>query len=302
VDFHRSELNDSVAALIRSTDVYERAIGSNFRIEENVADARRHHVECFEPALNDIRALANAYFEGSIQGVSRRHLPSTFDVSLNGDALLSLTIDPNQKIVRLERIDDAMHAATLDFLRLKKALAPPDADELSTLTDIFATYRGARPAFAAFKSEVEPDLAAPDWLTRLIDRMGLLHHYPHEDGNSYSFALMEYTAAEVIAQAAPQGITHSFALATVLECRNNPAFFPVPKAAANGFTVDLRARSPALSLVREILHARIDYSWKHVKRLEQWTGAPVPDIEAARERHRTVLRRETGRPDFGEVS
>lgn len=83
-------------------------------------------------------------------------------------------------------------------------------------------YRGARPAFAAFRSEVEDDLKHEDWAERLCVRFGLLHHFGREPKR---FALMEYSAKDVIQQAAsrPKPIDRAFALATVLECQNSPA-------------------------------------------------------------------------------
>lgn len=75
----------------------------------------------------------------------------------------------------------------------------------------------------------------------------------------------------------------------------------VPRAARHGFAVDLRERNPRRPSVQEILHIRFDYSWMHLKRLAEWSGADLPDIEAARDRHLYALRAETGRTDFGEV-
>ncbi|WP_131721693.1 hypothetical protein [Pseudaestuariivita atlantica] len=211
-----------------------------------------------------------------------------------------------QKIIRLERIDRHLEPARapiggLDFDSLLEALRTGDQHRLSALTDQFLNYSGERPSFAAFKSEVADDLKQSDWLQRIIDRLGLYHHYPFVPGKPYRFALMEYTADEVIKQARAKGVDRCFSLATVVECQDNPAFFPVPRSTSHGFTVDLRERNPKKPSVREILHIRFDYSWRHVKRLVEWSGADVPGIEAARDRHLDTLRTETGRKDFGEV-
>lgn len=300
--FTRPELSASVTSLAGAADVDERCIGHNYLIEENVGDRRRQDVETYEPASIDIRKVVKSYFQDSIQGLSRGHLSSTFDQDANGIALLKDNIEPNQKIVRLERIDRHIEPDRgLTFSSLEEALKNKDQHRLSALTDRYLDYSGERPAFAAFKSELEPDLKEPDWLQRIIDRLGLYHHYPFVPGTSYRFALMEYTADEVIKQALSNGVSHCFALATVLECQNNPAFFPVPRNSRRGFTVDLRERSPQPPGVHEILHIRFDYSWKHVKRLEEWRGADFPDVELARGRHRQVLSVETDRADFGEV-
>lgn len=300
--FNRADLANSAAALVASGDTHERCIGFNYRVEENVSDARRDDVESFDPSIGDVRELVDAYFRDTVQGIARGHRPSTFDEKLNGGVILPDTIEPNQKVVRLERIDRVMAGEDLDFGRLRDALRSRDSITLTRLADLFAIYPGERPAFAAFRSEVDEDLRQPDWLQRIIDRLGLLHHYPFDPQQSYSFALMEYTAKDVMDQAAAKAIDRCFAVATVLECQQNPAFFPVPRGAAYGFTVDLRERVPLRPSAREILHMRFDYSWSHIRRLEQWTGSDKPDLAAARARHLTVLREVTRRRDFGEIA
>ena len=128
----------------------------------------------------------------------------------------------------------------------------------------------------------------------MIDRLGLHHHHAIKAGETCSFALMEYLARDVFDVAAQQGVAQPFALATVLECRNNPAFFPAPKGAATGFSVGLAAGK-----AREVLHMRIDYRNTHVLKLGQWQGRKtVPDLAAARRRHVDALRAATGRADF----
>ena len=125
-------------------------------------------------SVSNVREAAEAYFRGSIQGNRRGHLPSTFDPALNLEAMLPETIERNQKIVRLERIDGIMTSApALDFARLESALRPRrDPVVLSAFTDLFQTFPGERPAFVAFKSELADDLKQPDWLDRMIERSG----------------------------------------------------------------------------------------------------------------------------------
>lgn len=103
--FNRTGLASSVTTLARSADVHERSIGFNYLIEENVGDLRRDHVEAYEIGTDEVREVVKAYFDGTIQGVSRAHRSTTFDISVNAGALLPATVDPNQKIIRLERID-----------------------------------------------------------------------------------------------------------------------------------------------------------------------------------------------------
>lgn len=299
----RTELTASVLSLIASSDVHNRCIGHNYYVEENVGDVRRDAFEAIDSTSADIRQIAKTYFDATIQGVSRGHLSSTFDTALNRAALLPATIDPNQKIVRLERIDRLLSRdpdLTLD--RLRDARIHGDVTHLQAFVDLFLQYPGERPSFAAFKSEVEYDLKQADWLQRIIDRVGLYHHYPYDPDDpaaTYSFALMEYSVKDVLEQGSDKGLIQPFAIAAVLECQDNSAFFPVPRGSSHGFTVDLRERNPAQPTVREILHIRFDYRAQHIARLEQWTGNSLPDIQACRDRHLGTLRTDTGRPDFG---
>lgn len=301
--FLRPALQESALTLATSAEVHERCLGFNYLVEENVSDVRRDEVELFDSGSDDVREVVQSYFDGSVQGVSRGHPSSTFDEKVNATALLPATVEPVQKIIRLERIDGLMSKdPDLTFDRLSEALARRDGAVLQSFVDLFLTYPGERPSFTSFKAEVDQDLRQADWLQRLIDRMGLYHHYLFDSSDTYSFALMEYTAKDVFDQAAAKVVNKPFAIGTVLECQNNPAFFPVPRGSSHGFTVDLCERNPRPPSVREILHMRFDYSWWHLSRLEQWSGKDLPDIESSRARHLAVLRDETGRPDFGDIT
>jgi hypothetical protein len=299
--FARDDLLASLAALQASADPEYSAIGENFSIEENVGDSRRDHFESYTVADSELRNAANSYFRGSVQGNIRGHTSSTFEPALNEMALLPSTIEPNQKIVRLERIDRLIsNDPDLAFDRLIEAHRDRDDDTLTAFTNLFLVFPGERPAFAAFKAEVDEDLKKPDWVRRLILRMGLYHHFPIADGEIYKFALMEYAGTDVFSQAEPKTIERPFALATVLECQNNPAFFPVPRGSPNRFTVDFLDETPAAPTVREVLHIRLDYGKQHVLKFGQLSGpADRPDLVAARERHLAALRSATGRDDFG---
>ncbi|NVO13556.1 MAG: hypothetical protein HXX10_05910 [Rhodoplanes sp.] len=301
MEFTKAVLQASAEALSASADPYEQAVGENYAFEENVGDARRDHFEGLWDGTAGVTEAANTYFFASIQGNTRGHRPSTFEPDLNAPALLPATLEPNQKIVRLERIDQLLRRdPALGYDRLADAKRDGDTETLTEFTNLFATFDGERPAFAAFKIEVENDLKEPDWLRRLVLRLGLVHHVP-ADGETFRFALMEYTAKDVFEQAKPKRIERPFALATVLESRDNPAFVPVPRGSSNGFTLDLAAPDPYAVAVREVLHTRLDYSNRHVLRFGALSGPiPVPDILDVREQHLAALRSTTGRTNFGE--
>jgi hypothetical protein len=300
MEFRHAALAASVRSLATSPDVDESAIGENFLTEENVGGQRRDRFEALNASQTNIKVAAKRYFDLHVQGSGLGHLPSTFDVAVNGHLMCPATIEPNQKIVRLERIDAILMKAGLEFSRLKDDLSRRDANALHEFVGQFQFYPGERPSFVALKSEVEEDLDEADWLSRLIDRMGLYHHFGGAPGVTLSFALMEYKVEDVLERTRLPAIDRPFAVATVLECQNNPAFFPVPTGGDHGFTVDLVERDPPRPSPREILHCRFDYDVGHVNRLEQWTRTARPDLSAARGRHRDMLRRETGRVDFGD--
>ena len=84
----------------------------------------------------------------------------------------------------------------------------------------------------------------------------------------------------------------------MVESRCSPAFFPAPKGAVFGFTVDLGAAGGG---AQEFLHARFDYSPKHVLKLAKWQGpTDVPDVVQCRQRHVNALRLRSGRANYGE--
>ena len=194
-----------------------------------------------------------------------------------------------------------MNISELEFEELVTALARGDRKRLSEFVSIFHFFSGERPAFAVFKLDIENDLGEPDWLQRFVTRAGLFHHYPYNPEDPAIFALMEYTAGDVVQQALAKGLESCFAVPTVLESMNNPAFCPTPRSSGSGYAVDLHERDCSVSRVREILHARFDYSWEHVKRLVKWSGAVAPDVEMAVERQLDFLRRISGREDFGAI-
>lgn len=116
----------------------------------------------------------------------------------------------------------------------------------------------------------------------------------------HSFGLFEYTAGEVIEQARRKGIRYCFAKPTVLEAWDNPAFCPAPHSAAQGRIVNLRGNSLA-RLAQEVLHSRFEHSARHMICSGVWQSTLKPDVEVARKRHMVLLRKETGRPEYGKV-
>ncbi|WP_349369168.1 hypothetical protein [Salinarimonas sp.] len=299
MDFTKAPFQEHARRLEADAEPPTRAVGENYRIEENVSAERLAHFEAETGYTDDLKEAARDYFDLHIQGEARGARPTTFDPDLNAGALLGDDVEPRQKIVRLERIDELLSKSGWTYAQLQDAHTSRDAATLSAFVALFETFPGERPAFAAFKSEVEADVGRDDWLERLCERFGLYHHFGTEPRQ---FALMEYTAGEVLAHAGDGGIDRPFALASVLESRENPAFHPVPRATANGFAVDLGTDAPSRPLVREILHVRMPYKAAHVKRIAESRVNGKPDILAARAVHLDRVRAGTRRADFGHAA
>jgi hypothetical protein len=237
-----------------------------------------------------------------VQGTRRMHVPVTFTAT-NQDALYLSEIEPNQKIVRVECLDDILAGIKLIYSEIAPFIEPPDRDDnlVAHLVEQFELYPGARPAFVAFKSEVKTDLAAPNWLVRLRNRMGLGHYAP-APGQRQAFGLMEYPVSDVIAEWQPleaRGAVRPFANPTVLDGKGvSPYFFPSPRNLASSFAVDLDA--PGRTPIREMLHVRLTYRPHHLIRVGELVG-PLPPVKlsAARDAHLAMLRNDSGRHDFG---
>lgn len=296
-------LRNDLASLRASRSAVDRALGDNFLFEERVSDARRDDFEATDPALASLGMIQAAHFRIRVQGARRAHVLATFQ-SINDLALHMPDIEPNQKLVRLECIDDILNRTGQNFVDLENALlsSPRDNTLIAQVADQWKSFPGARPAFVAFKSELAGDLAENDWLTRLRNRLGLGHHCP-ASGERKAFALMEYLVKDVLdewSRVSPRGALRAFAFPTVLEAPGSPYFFPAPNEAGSNFTVDLTEGAAARPSIRELLHVRITYRPQHLVRVGELVG-PLPEImlAAKRDAHLDELRRISGRADFG---
>jgi hypothetical protein len=301
MQFARTDLRDDLARLRASRFAPDRAVGDNFLFEERICDTRRARFENFDGSIRSLVGLQASYFAVRVQAARRDHVPDTF-TAVNQDALYLAEIEPNQKIVRLESLDDTLRSTKVTFAEL--ALAVPaghrDDDLVTHVVEQFALYPGARPAFMAFRPEVDADLRQADWLTRLRNRMGLGHYAP-ASGQRQAFGLMEYLVKDVIAEWQPletRGAARPFAFPTVLDSRLSSYFFPSPRDLPSSFAVDLD--EPGRNPIREMLHVRITYRSHHLVRVGELVG-PLPPVRlaAARDGHLERLRRDSGRADFG---
>lgn len=298
----RTDLRNDLARLRASRFAPDRAVGDNFLFEERVCDDRSARFEDFDGSIRSLVGLQGSYFAVRVQGARRDHVPDTF-TTLNQDALYLADVEPNQKIVRLECLDDVLRSTGRTYAELTEAMNshPRDDNLIAHILGQFTLYPGARPAFVAFKSEVDRDLRQADWAMRLRNRMGLGHYDP-APGQRQAFALMEYLAKDVDAEWQPlraRGAERPFALPTVLDGKGvSPYSFPSPRNLTSSFAVDLA--DPPSNPIREMLHVRITYRPHHLVRVGELVG-PLPPVRlvAARDGHLERLRQGSGRADFG---
>jgi hypothetical protein len=301
MEFLRVDLQTDLARLRSSRFAPDHAVGDNLAFEERVCDARRDAFEADGPTTIELLTLLANHFRLRVQGALRSHIPLTF-TSVNADAIYEPEIEPNQKVVRLECIDDALMKTGLSFSEMEQATKSGQRDNniIGQLLDQWQIYPGARPPFVAFKSEVASDLREVDWLLRLRNRLGLGHYSPMP-GQRQRFALMEYLVKDVIAEWLPleaRGAQRPFAFPTVLESQGSPHFFPSPAGLASSFAVDLDGTGKPS--IREMLHIRITYIPDHLVKVGQLVGPMAPfQLGPVRDAHLEQLRRDAGRADFG---
>ena len=296
MNFTRSDHIADLSRLRADRRAASRAIGDNFAFDENVGSDRLGHFERFTATASELRSIAAEYFFASVQGERRDHIPSTFSAA-NAAALMAPGIERTQKIVRVERLDDVLTVSPVDFDQLQTALAARRIDRslIDPLLRTMNGFPGARPSFACFKAEAARDLAAADWLPRMLARLGLGHHRL-ASGETGHFALMQYTVEEVFRQAV---VTQPFAVPTVLESPNSEFFFPAPAGQGIGYAVDLDPGA-GRDWIREFLHIRLTYSADNLARVARLTGpTPVIGLAAVRDAHLGQVRTKCARPEYG---
>ena len=132
---HPSELEDrqmeitkptlaaDVVALRSSRVPPDRALGDNISTEERVTGQQRDAFQSVTTRTRIIREALGTYFLARVQGIRRGHIPDTF-TPLNREAVWDADVDPNQLIVRVERIDDASNKTGLRFRGFGKKVRP----------------------------------------------------------------------------------------------------------------------------------------------------------------------------------
>ncbi|MEO5335664.1 MAG: hypothetical protein H7841_02040 [Magnetospirillum sp. WYHS-4] len=277
------------------------AMGANLRCEERVAEARRKAYEGLAGA-GSLTGRHKRYLGNAIS-VERGRVPDTFQPT--NDLALTPAIEGNQRLVRVENlgfwVDELGFAGDRPgflhrFAALKTASGGAEGPQAAMLLGkFFAEWnekRDARPMFAAFRDELQAEIAAPDWGRFLPARLGIVFPNP-----PLLLGLMVYRVAEVLGACPEADHGRCFAAPTVLDRHFDPLFHPAPHTAPprQGAPLDLTGK--AAGLVAEVLHRHIPYTLGHLVAVQEVVD-PVGegDLDALRARHMGLLR--GGRPGF----
>jgi hypothetical protein len=274
-----------------------------------------------------------SHFRYIREDVRRRHpLSTAFDP---GEPSLRPGVEPNQWLIRIERIDNLLKSYTADSGKpvdaaeinrwIKSAQAPgavkgakatsltdlgqllgggkppsPEVEALAELTGFFNQERAdGRPSFVAFDAEFPGLSSQTDWATDICERCGLAHLFA---GCPVTLALFRYRVQEVLDSqpAAYRGAT-VFAVPTVLDQPFYNVFLPAPGPLDWGQAVGLSPQDDCGHLAAELIHAPMDYTvghWVRVGMLSRPARADA-EIDGLRARHLDCLRSRPELADYG---
>ena len=313
------------AGFLRSTAhttvLAESAPAVNFLLEERLPAPREKSFLTGKPDLASTEwsvpslweTFRNHYSDKVARPLHRAVEISTFAAENGNNHLAN---ESHQDVVRLESIRalyqlfpgdfDSPADLALELRNLLRARQPGQADTFSdeqrSRLEIWVhelnVKRDARPAFVAPLDEVEQELAAPDWATRLRNVLGLAH-FAGSTSKPLPVVLCRYNLSRIERAARKARVTAWAAIPTVLEAGGaygpGAAFFPFPKAAAGsnqfgfGVTVNL-SEDGGLDFKSELLHFRIDYALDDFAMVGEITDEVTDaQLAAARQRHFDLL-------------
>lgn len=280
------------------TDPKQRACGLNLKIDERLNGIRGNAFEAYAQDASTSETLwrrAVDYYEERV-----RVRPSETFSSLNSGAACG-PLSPEQKLVRLERIDRVLDTIGVTLDQLQTAHAGSNASSRA-LIDSFLDQWNHRPdisrnpvSFAAFKDQLCEEIDDPDWPHLLRNRMGLDHY--DTSGVEIRVALMEYSVADVTA-ANISG--QDFYVPTTLDSEPYYQFVPTPTQLPFGCPMALSVIQSDDELIAELLHPRLNYARRHILKLGV-INKPVSacDFIEMRNNHLWALRIAASRDDFG---
>lgn len=296
---------------------------ANLCLEARVSAERQARYESRMAGADTWDAWRASHFRYVRDDVRRRHpLSAAFDP---GEPSLRPGVEPNQWLIRIERIDGLLKDYTADrgtpvdaaeINRWIESARGPGAAKgakgtsladlgrlvaggadslgaaaLAELTDFFNQERAdGRPSFVAFDAEFPGLAGRADWATHICERCGLAHLFT---GSPVTLALFRYRVQEVLDSqpAAHRGAT-VFAVPTVLDQPFYNVFLPAPGLLDWGQAVGLVPQDDCGHLAAELIHARIDYAQEHWVRVGTLNQPKLTDaaVDELRGRHLDCLR------------
>lgn len=329
--FSNPYLSDLMAT--RGSDPQVPAERANLCLEARVSAERQARYESRMAGADTWDAWRASHFRYVRNDVRRRHpLSAAFDPD---EPSLRPGVEPNQWLVRIERIDGllatysatmgktvdadeinrwiesvrgsgaAKGATTTSLADLGRLVAGspafPEAEALDELTEFFNQQRAdGRPSFIAFDAEFPGLASRADWATHTCERCGLAHLFT---GSPVTLALFRYRVQEVRdSQPAAHRDATVFAVPTVLDQPFYNVFLPAPGLLDWGQAVGLAPQDDCGHLAAELIHARIDYAKEHWVRVGTLSRPTMTDaaIDRLRGNHLDCLRVRAGLADYGQ--
>lgn len=305
--FNDPDLQAALEAWRLIPDVRERANADNFAFDERPSLTRQAAYEGAVGPVSEPEAFRRAHIDYvhdfmEIAG----GIPHTFDPALGPARLSEIGVDPYLKIVRLESLTRPLSywRTKPDVVALEALRQAHASGDTATMDEFLGVWnesnvRDHRPAFAAWKHQLDNELGSDDWANLLRDRLGLEHY----DGSAEAIpvALMEYRVMDVATAATDARIADPITAPIVLDIRPGPYFFPSPGELAYGRAMSLVPIMNDDDLLAEMLHVRLPYRREHVMRLGVINRAPVVhDLRMLRNNHLHAVRVAAVREDFGE--
>ncbi len=330
--FSTSNLSDLMAT--PGSDPQVPAERANLYLEARVSAGRQARYEGRLAGVVGWDAWRASHFRYVREDVRRRHpLSAAFDP---GEPSLRSGVEPNQWLIRIERIDGlltnysavkgtkkvdaaeinrwiesargsgaAKGATGTSLADLGRLVAgstdSPDTAALAELTDFFNQERAdGRPSFVAFDAEFHGLAGRADWATHICERCGLAHLFT---GSPVTLALFRYRVQEILdSQPAAQSGATVFAVPTVLDQPFYNVFFPVPGLLDWGQAVGLAPQDDCGHLAAELIHARIDYAKEHWVQAGTLSRPATTDaeIDGLRVNHLDCLRVRPELADYGQ--
>lgn len=299
-----SRLEETLTTWRGSAVLEEASCASNFFIEERISAHRYADAEAFVWPLLSRGSVREALTDYYRQRTFFDSEPATFGV-LNSSAMMP-TPSHEQKLVRIERLDEVLAKTGSRYEDLENAIAATDGtskgfvrwfiEQWNTRADI----RRNPVSYAAFRSQILDKIDAPSWPDDLRDLLGLAH-YDAAYGE-IPVALMEYSVGDVDADQARTGrTTGAFYCPTCFDGSPYAQFFPTPRELGFGCPMPIPLIRSEKDLIAEMVHPRLTYQAEHLVKVGV-IRSPVSDIDLreARNSQLLALRLESSRDDFGE--